>query len=552
MKRLLLIILFLTPVTAVAEIPAQLAQDFAPLSGYVVMPMTADEYLIDLDASKGVQTGDLFSIVRKGKKITHPVTGEIIGTLDGSRVFLQVTRLKSGYSYVRKIAGKGEVHKGDKIKRFNAIPVRYVDKTADSAELKSELQSELTQLDWLAAESEDTPLLLFERGTNNLTVKSSEGNILFNYPLNTKMPLKTQQSSPLAPAVAVTAPLASAPAPATQTATQGIIKNQTDTSRIWHGAQYKTEVLGLRVDDFNADGSQEAALLLEDKLIIDHYQGTQHSTLAEISLKDGLSYLAIDSIDLNGNGLPEIFLSAVRAGVPATRVFEFTGNKLQEIANKVPMLVRRIEHPQKGSILLGQKRHDLKVPFSERPFYVRFTQGQYEQGAQAQLPTPATIFGTTPLTTEEGSMLYAYLTASDTLKVKNDAGDEIFETSDKYGGSEVQFILESEGSRDDAIHYYLPLRVLFSNNEILIPQNEGQRMTQNWRRYSKSRLISLKWNGLSFDESWRTSDQSGQTADFALADIDNDGQTELILAVKFKRKTLFSSAKSALVIYEMH
>ena len=545
---LLAILLLMIPSTVLAELPTQLEKDFAPLDGYVVMPMGANDYLIDLDASKGVRTGDIFSIIRPGEKITHPISGEIIGNLDGSKTFLLVTRLKSGYSYVQKIGGDGEVNKGDRIKRFDAIPARFSDTSNVDPGLKAELQSKLNRLDWLSDQSSTNPLLIFERNPNSLQVKNYDGTSLFSYPLaqlGTILPTNTTVlSGP------VTVPVATASAAATSSE-QGIIQNRIESTKIWYGADHKDEILGLRIDDFNNDGIIETALLLQKKLVISSYEGKQRKAISELPFSGGLTLLAIDSLDLNGNGKPEIFLSALKNGVPASQVYELEGNKLNKVATEIPFLFRRIEHPQQGPLVLGQKRRDLHTPFSGKPFTVTYTNGTYTEGATYPLPDKSIIYGMTPFVAENGTVGYAYLSSSDYIKIKSADGEELFESPDRYGGSEIIFKLQAEASRDQPISYFLPQRLLVVNGEILVLQNEGQRYTQNWHRFDKSRLISLKWNGLSLDESWRTSDQSGQAADFEFADIDNDGQAELVLAVKFSHKDIFSSAKSAIVVYEM-
>ena len=547
-QLLLAILLLAIPCTSLAALPSQLEQDFAPLDGYVVMPMGNDDFLIDLDASKGVRTGDIFSIIRKGEAITHPVTGAIIGNLESNNTFLQVTRPKTGYSYAHKVGGDAEPKKGDQIKRFDSVPAQFIDNTSDSHELKADLQSRLPGLDWLEAQSDLSPLLIFERNANALRVKSADDSTLFSYPLEPKTVTTIQTVSPaltLATTPAATVTTASAPQ------TQGIIQNQSDTSKIWHGATHKDEVLGLRIDDFNNDGLQETALLLQKKLIISSYSGTNITNITEVSLKGALSPLAIDSIDLNGNGRAEIFLSAVRDGVPASRVYELTDKKLTEIARDLPILFRRIDHPQKGALLLGQKRHDRKIPFSGKPFQVVFSDDTYKEGVAYSVPSRANIYSSIPLATENSDIHSVYLNNSDFLKIQTAAGEDLFESPDRFGGSETMLQLQPEASDDIAKRYFLPQRLIVTNGELLAVQNDGSRVVQNWRKFTKSRIVSLKWNGLSLDENWRTSDQSGQTADFAVADIDNDGQAELVLAVKFARKGLFTSAKSTIIVYEL-
>ncbi|GBE15960.1 hypothetical protein BMS3Abin14_02040 [bacterium BMS3Abin14] len=543
-----LFLLLAIPGQVFADLPKRLADDFSPLAGYIVLPVGSDEYLIDLDAAKGVHLGDIFTVLGKGQKIIHPVTGEVIGDLDGESVFLQVTRLKPGFSYVRKMSGEAAVKKGDKIQRFLSVPARYVSIPADRGDLKNELQTKLNFLDWRTNNSEIPALLVFEQNRKALLVKNQDGSVLFEYRLDgTKSPAG-------ASGLRVAAPAASAlPAPGSaEPGKVGIIQNPQDMTKIWHGAEYKDNIIGLRIDDFNQDQTMETAVLLKSRLVVSVYASRSNKPIVTLSLRGGIDYLAIDSIDLNGNGRPEIFLSAVKKGVPVSVVYELDGRHLTEVARDLPILFRRIDHPTEGAMLLGQKRLDLKVPFSERPFRVVFVNGRYQPGPAYDIPRPINIYGYVPLLVENQSEYSVYLSDTDYLKIKTSEGNDIYESAEHFGGSEVKFQLQSDERDGFFTTYFIPERLLVNNGEILAPQNDGPRITSSWRHFNKSRIISLKWNGLALDEAWRTSDQAGQTADFAFADIDNDGQAELVLGVNFTRKGLFKTPKSAIVVYEMN
>ena len=543
-----LFLLLAIPGQVFADLPKRLADDFSPLEGYIVLPVGSDGYLIDLDAAKGVHLGDIFTVLGKGQKIIHPVTGGVIGDLDGESVFLQVTRLKPGFSYVRKMSGEAAVKKGDKIQRFLSVPARYVSIPADRGDLKNELQTKLNFLDWRTNNSEIPALLVFEQNRKALLVKNQDGSVLFEYRLDgTKSPAG-------ASGLRVAAPAASAlPAPGSaEPGKVGIIQNPQDMTKIWHGAEYKDNIIGLRIDDFNQDQTMETAVLLKSRLVVSVYASRSNKPIVTLPLRGGIDYLAIDSIDLNGNGRPEIFLSAVKKGVPVSAVYELDGRHLTEVARDLPMLFRRIDHPTEGAMLLGQKRLDLKVPFSERPFRVVFVNGRYQPGPAYDIPRPINIYGYVPLLVENQSEYSVYLSDTDYLKIKTSEGNDIYESAEHFGGSEVKFQLQSDERDGFFTTYFIPERLLVNNGEILAPQNDGPRITSSWRHFNKSRIISLKWNGLALDEAWRTSDQAGQTADFAFADIDNDGQAELVLGVNFTRKGLFKTPKSAIVVYEMN
>ncbi len=133
--------------SARADVPDDIARDFAPLSGYVVMPADG-EFLIDRGGADGIAAGDLFSVVRPGEQIVHPVTGKVLGTLDRVKGFLQVTRVRPGYSHARPLEVREKIGKGDIVRRFELIPAAFIDTTGTGRPLYERLRTVLPGLEW--------------------------------------------------------------------------------------------------------------------------------------------------------------------------------------------------------------------------------------------------------------------------------------------------------------------------------------------------------------------------------------------------------------------
>ena len=86
--KLLLLALLCWPMTASAELAESIQADFAVVSGVVVMPID-DEYIVDLDYRDNLSIGDILTLVKPGKKILHPVTGVVLGSVDVPVGFLR-------------------------------------------------------------------------------------------------------------------------------------------------------------------------------------------------------------------------------------------------------------------------------------------------------------------------------------------------------------------------------------------------------------------------------------------------------------------------------
>ena len=178
---------------AMADVLDKVAGDFKPLSGYVVMVKDGG-YIIDLDASKGILSGDLFSVVKPGKKIIHPVSGKILGTLMEVKGVFKVTRLEEGYSYVRVLGKAKGIQRGDPIRRYENIPALFWDYTGKGKPFFMQLRNHLPKLEWQdyaaaqvvrpkvpAASGVECPVVLFILNKTGLEVRDSEFQIIHTY-----------------------------------------------------------------------------------------------------------------------------------------------------------------------------------------------------------------------------------------------------------------------------------------------------------------------------------------------------------------------------------
>jgi hypothetical protein len=178
---------------AQAAVIDQVLKDFTPISGYVVMAAEG-EYLIDLDASKGVSTGDLFSVIKAEKKITHPVTGKVLGTLEEVKGILRVTRLQSGYAFARLLGTSAEIKRGDPIRRYAHMSAALWDYSGKGETFFFQLRDQLSDLKWEDYQASQKnrpdnpralktggPTLIFILRSSGLEVRDSKFKMIHSY-----------------------------------------------------------------------------------------------------------------------------------------------------------------------------------------------------------------------------------------------------------------------------------------------------------------------------------------------------------------------------------
>jgi FG-GAP-like repeat len=565
--KLSLFFIFLLPLQSLAELPQQIKNDFAPLSGVIIMPV-GEQYLIDLDATSGLKEGDILSLTVPGEKIIHPVTKEILGSLDIVRGFMQVSQVKSGYSYAKIITAQITPQKGTQIKRFEQVPAIFSAPVKNST-LEAEVKTGLPNIKWIDANSNDVPQLTFSLSGSTLQVKNIEGVTIRSYqndsgqlsalPTTTvvqnafKIGAETNESkSTLNRAVGNILGSVGIGSKDKRLENPGIIRSPEQSGDIWMGSNLEGNPVGLTVGDYDGDGQQEIAVAFEDYIQIIQINNGKQSLIETIKFSGGLHLLSLDSIDMDKNGHPELYISANNGTQIRSQVVEYRNDRYQITIAPVQWLLRVVDLPQHGPTLIGQLIDSTEKPFTNSAFKVTRQQDKLQR-AEA-IPSPnQSFFSFAPFTDNNNDLLYAYTSAGDYLNVSSSQMSRIWESGENFGGSEEFFYNRTEKSTETIQPIYIQKRLIkLTSGDILAAQNEGPRIMQRYRDFSKSRVIALKWDGFTFVESWRTSQQGGYLADFTLADADNDGKDELVMAITYSRKNLLQKGRSTVVIYELN
>jgi hypothetical protein len=106
--------------------------------------------------------------------------------------------------------------------------------------------------------------------------------------------------------------------------------------------------------------------------------------------------------------------------------------------------------------------------------------------------------------------------------------------------------------------YYIPSPIVlvdFNNDErleILANRNVSlvTRVLSGVRRFSDGEIQSMIWTGDDLLPQWKTRPLRGMVVSYRLADVDGDGQEELVAAAVLERGT-FKKTKSMIYVYEL-
>jgi hypothetical protein len=349
---------------------------------------------------------------------------------------------------------------------------------------------------------------------------------------------------------------------------------ETSDSDLFRSQRLKFPVNGMDIGDLDGDGRPEIVLLSTFKeVLVYHWDQGRLNKRGSFrgSARDRLVWVCL--LDANHDGKDEIYVSNLRGQRLSSYVLEWQGEELKELASELQWYFNRLNVPGKDTILLGQKKNTTDV-FIPGIYRLHYAAGTYQSLEGISVPPKVNIFDfaqgdldgdgkpeTVFIGTREG--------LEERLYVVDDDGTRLWKSRDYYGATSN--ILE--GERPDTSHlpgsggatvedevetYYIPSPLLLVdlNNdkrlEILANRNvsTGTRVLSRIRNFSDGEIQSLFWTGVELLPQWKTRPLRGMVVSYRLADMDGDGQDELVAAVVLEKET-FKKTKSMIYVYEL-
>jgi len=228
-------------------------------------------------------------------------------------------------------------------------------------------------------------------------------------------------------------------------------------------------------------------------------KGTELKQVAELDVPVPARVLSIDTADLDHDGIPELYVSIIDRKSVSSRVYRPSEAGLELIADNQPWLYRGIG-----------------LDFKQRTVFVQgvSSTGEYQNGVaelsktgtrfetknSRALPRYGNIFNFTRFRDASGADRYVIVDEDGYLIVHAPDGDQVWKSSDKFGGSEMYFNYESVAQlRSRGTKYswnFLEQRItVLPDGTLIMPRNEGIFNVGNNRSYSKHSLFGLQWNG---------------------------------------------------------
>jgi hypothetical protein len=333
--------------------------------------------------------------------------------------------------------------------------------------------------------------------------------------------------------------------------------------RFWKSQNIPELITGIAVDDVDKDGRKETVLASANTVFIYRLEKGRFLKIQDLNQGGREQIIGVDVADINGNGYPEIFVTALNplGNRVESFVLEYNGQVYTRIVHKSPYFFRVSELPDRGKILYGQ---DLTAsgPFGGRIYEMDFQGSDYLPGKRVLSSDLVNVIGfSVGNVLNDGDETAVAYSSGDYIQILGiPSGNVKWSGSEKYGGNMLAFSMALTEPGQMHNPKYFPMRILVADldgdgkSEVIAAKNyevAGGRLEQ-FRNYTDAHIESFSWDGLGLASNWKTRKISGRISDFTIADFDNDGEDEMVAAVVSKEGSIIGTEpKSAVIAYDL-
>ncbi len=599
--------------SAFRRMAEKLEGQFPAVDGFVASIRGEDIYLTLGEASH-LRSGTELSVYRELGSFKHPVTGQVLGSFEEELGVLVIQEVREQFSVARlKTPSEFEIQEGDRV-RITSAKVRlavlpFENQTGQRLNLDTltfglasavagvgrfevfdadKLQVWLLEMRVSVAETtspenlprlqqfvradfllKNTVRLVQDRQVIESQLVDAEDGRLGETQLAVVRDLPQVASAPAARTFPIPRQGEGAVAPDHSEVNPNFVlrKDVPESRGVNRSQTFKWVASGMTTGDFDGDGRVEVAFIYDNRLSIYRWEGGR--LIEEFLYKGGLAdrFLAVDSIDLDGSGVPEIYVTNRRHPNVLSFVLEHRNGKYEVIASRLSVFFRAIEPVGRPPMLIGQ-REGVARAFHGDVYRYGWEGDKLVAKESLQLPKGGEVYGFNLWDVDQdGIEEVVEVTRNENLTIARRNGEQIWRGGDRIGVSLVEFRHdptlsrpeEPSGLDSDVRPVYLPIRgrlLLRDLNgsgrpSLLVPVNLRRLEFVSSSGYKDAELVAMAWDGQGLSEQWRSRKVGGIIADYAFGDLDGDGAEELILAVITKDLLSLSEGVSRAVVYSL-
>ena len=307
-------------------------------------------------------------------------------------------------------------------------------------------------------------------------------------------------------------------------------------------------IISMTAADLDNDGIEEIFVVTEDELQVLRYNRGLLEQLDAFAFPAALEVHAINLADRDGDGTPEIYLSAVADNRFSSQIMTWSpGESFTVTHSSIRYAIRPLQLPDGSWVLLGQARNRKSQDFLQPGVYALELDEQrdFSRGERMFLPAGVNLFDFVIVDLDGDSFPEkVVIDASLKLNVYSSSNDLLWQSETDYGGS-VNYLgshfhddstppsgyIGIGDARRDGIAEgwltYLPVRLVVGdgNNDgavdIIAARNELAtfRFLRNLRSFETGKVVCLSWTGTQMQEVWSTDALAGHVSDLYLTNV---------------------------------
>ncbi|MDW7711936.1 MAG: VCBS repeat-containing protein [Deferrisomatales bacterium] len=319
------------------------------------------------------------------------------------------------------------------------------------------------------------------------------------------------------------------------------------------------EALSLVVADVDRDGSHEILLLLDDVIVAFRDVDGALVRAWESPVPRGFQPRVLSAGDVDGNGLPELFVAGMSGTQPVTQALEWFGSALAPKGSRLHAFLRVVHHPERGPILLGRTPGLGKDLFGPTVGHFVWTGSTYrEEGTFVAPPAAGPVNLDLVSAGDPGGVFSVITSRRDTLWIYDAEGNRVFQGADSVKGSRI-FLRGEErvGGRQDEDIFRVQGRTLsWVGNDgrpvLLTARNQSSvgRILQRIASFSHGQLLALRWDGLTLTTVAEGPKIPGFIPDLDLGPQRPEGRTAYVALVQTEGG-LFRTMNTRLIAYDL-
>lgn len=293
-------------------------------------------------------------------------------------------------------------------------------------------------------------------------------------------------------------------------------------------------------------GNEREYIVADARSVYIYRQAESLRKVHEYSLKGEGKILSIDTADVDGDGVIEVYVTVMDREELVSQVLLLSDKGFTLIAVDLPYFFRAVE-VNKQKKLYAQQTGRGSDDYYGNVYLVVKKGNSYELGDPIELPKNVTIHTFNRITDAAGKLLTVFIDTNGYLHVTDENSKELWKGNDRFGGSEVYFLRDEQQMQNIAADRYrwrfIEQRItVLPNGEVVMPRNSGSYIGNN-RSYSKNSIFAFVWNGATLDERWHTKERPSYLADYFY----DTEHKEMVTLEQVQKEGLFSKGASVIL-----